>query len=70
MSRDDTEKIEYTVCHYHTGHHEAIRNAKENIVDLWKAVGQIRMMFVATMLSTIGTLGMIIWAIVSNKIGL
>ena len=38
--------------------------------DIWKAVEQIRAMFAVIMVSTVGSLGMILWGVLSKKVGL
>jgi len=65
MTRQDDD-----VCLQHSGVCENMKFSRENIGDLWKAIGQIRAMFAVTMLSTIGTLLSVLWIIVSKKIGL
>jgi len=67
---DDTDKIERNVCYEHSGVCANMKNVKGDIVELWRAVGQIRMMFAVTMISTVGTLIGIVWTILSKKVGL
>jgi len=66
----DTDKFEGHVCLSHSGVCENIKNVKGDIVDVWSAIGQIRVMFAVTMLSAVGTLIMMLWAILANKVGL
>jgi len=66
----DTDKIETGMCMEHSGVCANMKNVKGDIMELWQAVGQIRMMFAVTMISTVGTLIGIVWTIVSKKVGL
>ena len=57
-------------CLAHSGVKSDVKSNKENIMDLWKAVGQMRAMFAVIMASTVGSLGMILWGVLSKKVGL
>ena len=70
-THDDTDKIPaHSVCLEHSGIKADIRNTKTNIEELWKAMAQIRMMFAGTMLATVGSLLLLIWNILRDRVGL
>ena len=69
MSKD-TEKVEQCVCLAHSGIKSEVSNLKVNQTSIWRAIGQMRAMFVVTMLSTCGTLVMLLWQVLSKKVGL
>jgi len=58
------------VCLAHSGIQAEVTANRRDINDVWATIAQIRWMFAATMLSTVGTLALILWGIISKKAGM
>ena len=57
-------------CLAHSGIKKAVDELEKNQIDIWKALGHMRAMFAVIMASTVGSLGMILWGVLSKKVGL